>query len=333
MSIETLEQTFNVSSPARLKLSNIRGSVEILPGEAGVLTVTATKHSENGDPGRTKIYLGQAADGEVTVETRFQDAWWAFFSFSRPCQVDYQVHIPPMCEIDASCVSSSLAVRSLEGKYKLSTVSGGISLEDLTGEMKISSVSGEISGVKLAGALHLNTVSGEVRLVESSLTSTDLTTVSGEIRLQTELTNGPYRFHSVSGHVWLSVPVDTRCSLDLHSVSGSINVNLPVTRQKIAGGYSSFEVQGGGVRITANSVSGSLFVETVGNAADGSTQRTSTAGEYVWEAAPPQPPAPPSAPEPPEPSDPKLDRKTILDRIEDGEMSVEEGLKALEKMI
>jgi len=328
MSAETLEQTFNVGSPARLKLSNIRGSVEILPGEAGILSVTATKHSDNGDAGRTKVTMSQAEDGLVTVETRYQDAWWAFFSFSRPCKVDYQVHIPPNCEVDVSCVSSSLAVHSLEGKFKFSTVSGGINLESLTGETKISAVSGEISGTKLSGALHLNTVSGEVRLVESLLPSANLTTVSGEMRLQTSLTDGPYRFHSVSGSVWLSVPSDTHCSLDLQSVSGRVNVRLPVTRQKIGGGHSSFDVQGGGVHVVANSVSGNVYVETP----ESVSQPTSSTEEKAWQSVVPQPPQTPVAPVAPEPVEPVLDRKTILDRIENGEMSVEEGLKALEKM-
>ena len=83
----------------------------------------------------------------------------------------------------------------------------------------------------------MNTVSGEVRLSEAALPSADLTTVSGEMRLQTELTTGPYRFHSVSGAVWLSVPPETHCSLELQSISGRLHVNLPVTRQKTGGGH------------------------------------------------------------------------------------------------
>ena len=328
MSSDTLEQTFNVGSPARLKLSNICGSVEILPGEAGVLSVTAVKHSENGDSGRTKVQMSQAADGLVTVETRFQDAWWAFFSFSKPCKVDYKVHIPPTCEVDASCVSSSLDVRDLDGKFKLSTVSGELKIEDITGEMKVSAVSGDLSGTRLSGPLHLNTVSGEVRLVDSSLPTADLTTVSGEMRLQTALTDGPYRFHSVSGSIWLSVPANTRCSLDLQSVSGRVHVRLPITRQKTGGGHSSFDVQGGGVQVVANSVSGSLYVENPETA----TQPSAPVEEKAWQAVPPQPPLAPIPPEPPLPPEPLLDRATILDRIEKGEMSVEEGLKALGKL-
>lgn len=329
MSSETLEQTFNVESPARLKLSNVRGSVEIFPGASGTLLVTASKHSENGDASNTRIEMRQAEDGTVIVETRYQDAWWAFFNFSKPCKVDYRVQIPPDCEVDASCISSSLSVRDLNGKFKLSTVSGGINLVNLNGEIKVSAVSGEISGSKLRGALHLNTVSGEVRLVESALSPADLTTVSGEIRLQTALTDGPYRFHSVSGSVWLSVPADTRCSLELQSVSGRIYVRLPVTSQKTGGGHFSCEVQGGGVKVFANSVSGSLYVET----SESTTQAAFSTEREAESSTPPKPPTAPDTSGFGGRNDPVLDRETILDRIESGEMTVEEGLKALEKLL
>lgn len=335
MTAENLEQTYQVGSPARLKLSNVRGTVEIFPGDAGLVTVTAAKHADTGLAGRTKITMSQSEDGTVVVETKHQDAWWAFFTFSQPCRVDYQVRIPAECELDISCVSSTMAVRDLTGKFKFSTVSGAITLENLQGEMKVSSVSGEVSGVKLAGPLHLNTVSGEVRLKEASLPSADLTTVSGEMRLQTELTTGPYKFHSVSGAVWLSVPPDTRCSLELQSISGGLHVNLPVTRQKTGGGHSSIDVQGGGVKVTANSVSGGVFVETHGDSVSMPETRASASKGTFWQAQPPEPPLPPLPPKPPlpfEPAETVLDRQTILDRIEKGEMTVEEGLKALEKL-
>jgi hypothetical protein len=42
MSTETFEQTFQVVEPARLKLSNIRGSVVIQAGEPGTIHVHAS---------------------------------------------------------------------------------------------------------------------------------------------------------------------------------------------------------------------------------------------------------------------------------------------------
>ena len=44
MSQETIEQTFEVPTPAQLKLENVRGSVVIQPGEDDQIQVTAVKH-------------------------------------------------------------------------------------------------------------------------------------------------------------------------------------------------------------------------------------------------------------------------------------------------
>jgi DUF4097 and DUF4098 domain-containing protein YvlB len=313
MSQEMKEQSFQIDGLARLKIGNIRGSIEILPGEAGAVVVSAVKYTDSGDDRRTMIHMSQAEDGKVTVETRYQDIWWAFFSFSKPCKVDYRVQIPPSCEVDASGVSSSIAAQDLDGSFKFSTVSGEMKLSNLTGALKLSTVSGSIGGEKLSGKMDLNTVSGDVRFVEAALVSADMSTVSGDMRLQSPLTEGPYRFHSVSGNVWLSVPQETACSVDLHSVSGSVNANLPITRQKAGGGHSTLDVQGGGVRVSANSVSGDLFVEVP----DSQAERVSLSPDEMPKA--PKPPVGPSV----------VDRQTILDRIENGEMTVEEGLKAL----
>ena len=64
---------FNVSSPARLSVNNIRGSVEIHPGEEGVIQVTATKHTHTGNDHQTKIDISQETDGSVNASTRFPD--------------------------------------------------------------------------------------------------------------------------------------------------------------------------------------------------------------------------------------------------------------------
>ena len=60
---EIIEKLFTVSSPAQLDLSNIRGSVEVRPGEEGVIRVEATKDANSGDANRTEIDLSQKADG------------------------------------------------------------------------------------------------------------------------------------------------------------------------------------------------------------------------------------------------------------------------------
>ena len=86
----------------------------------------------------------------------------------------------------------------------------------------------------------------------------DATTVSGRMEYQTAFGAGPYRFNSVSGDVELSVPSETRCSAELHAVSGKLFTKLPATSIAKQNGNQTAEIQGGGVKVHLHSVSGNL---------------------------------------------------------------------------
>ena len=273
---ETIEKTFTVAAQARLDLSNIRGSVEVRPGEAGLIRVQASKDTNSGDASRTEIELSQAADGTVKVATHFPEAAWSWLFGSFPCRVDYVVQAPPECSLKINGVSSrtlaegftggfsfhsvsgEISLHNLTGPVKVDTVSGDVELQELTGELHLTTVSGKVAGKGIHGPIHLNTVSGRVALDESSLSSVDATTVSGRMEYQTAFGAGPYRFNSVSGDVELSVPPETHCSAELHAVSGKLFTKLPATSIAKQNGSQTAEIQGGGVRVHLHSVSGNL---------------------------------------------------------------------------
>ena len=273
---ETIEKTFTVASPAHLDLSNIRGSVEIRPGEDSVIHVTATKDPNTGDAQRTEIEFTQPTDGTVKVTTHFPDGAWSWLFGSFPCRVDYVVQAPPKCSLKINGVSSEIlaegfegefsfqsvsgeiTLRSLTGPVKVNTVSGEVELAELTGDLHLTTVSGKVSGKRINGPLHLNTVSGKVSLEESSLASVDATTVSGGMVYQTVFGAGPYHFNSVSGDVELLVPPETHCSAELHAISGKLFTKLPTTSILRQNGNQVVEVQGGGVKVYLHSVSGNL---------------------------------------------------------------------------
>lgn len=276
MSEETLEKVFQVSGSARLEVSNIRGSTEIHTGADGVISIKAVKHEDTGNAKSTEIELTQEADGTVKVKTRFPEIHWSWLTGSQPCKVDYVITAPRSCTLkvngvsndalvegfdgDASfsSVSGDMILRDLHGAVKIKTVSGDLELTNLTGELNINTVSGDIRGKTLSGHFHLDTVSGDADLGEANLPSVKATTVSGDLQFETALGEGPYKFDSVSGEVGLKVPAETRCSAELHTVSGSLQVKLPATSMSRHNGWQAVEVQGGGVKVSLHSVSGDL---------------------------------------------------------------------------
>lgn len=300
MTQETIEKAFPVTAPARLKLSNIRGSVQIEAGDDSQISISATKHLDSGDASRTEIVMAQAEDGKVTVETKFSEWWSAIFNFSKPCKVDYVVRVPHACAVEASVVSSTLSIQSIEGELKASTVSGDMTLKDIGGGLQISSVSGNVSGEGLTGKLNLSTVSGGVRLSGENLDLAKVTTVSGDIHIGTSRGEGPYSFQSVSGNVFLSINQEAGFTVKMHSVSGNLQTALPLSNRYRSGGTLNAEVGGGGIEITMNSVSGDLHLEAPG-------------------VSTPQPQSQPD----------QVSRREVLEQIARGEMSVEEGVEKL----
>lgn len=295
MSIETREFTFNVPSPAQLKLGNISGSVVIEPGEDGIIYVLAVKQPGRGDADQTKIECVQSEDGAVSISTRFSDPGWSFLFGTQVNDIDYVVKAPRQSRLHINGVSNSLNVIGFEGDFSFKTVSGDMTITSLTGPLKIDSVSGDITGELLSCPCVIKTVSGDVNLRDSKLDSANIKTVSGDVNLQTGLSAGPYKFNAVSGDLRLVVPADSSCNVDMHSVSGDFSTNLPVTQSNHSHGNHSARVGTGGVQVSLNSVSGDLMLECFGNS----------------------------------PQVPEKNSIDILSKIESGELSVEEALVQL----
>ncbi|MGE5222967.1 MAG: DUF4097 family beta strand repeat-containing protein [Omnitrophica WOR_2 bacterium] len=303
MSLETIERKFNVPSPARLSLGNIRGSIQVLPGAAGEISISAVKDTASGDSERTEIRIEQAQDGSVKVETRSAEGVLNLFRL-RPCKVEYTARVPQDCRLHLSGVSCTISVQELQGEFHINTVSGSVEARELFGPVKVNTVSGGFSADQIAGSLEFDAVSGGVTLLNSRLGSVKGKTVSGGIRIETPLAEGPYNFNSVSGELTLVVPDGTSCTAELTSLSGQIHTgNLPVTSRIKSNGKRLVEIRGGGPQVHLNSVSGGIHITTSGNISS--------------ESAPEPPAAEEQAPS---------HVQEILDQIERGEISVDEGI-------
>lgn len=316
MSEETIEKKFQVGTPARLVISNVRGSVTIQAGEVGIIAIKAVKHG-NSTSASDVIDISQESDGTVRVETRSNESFFGLLS--HPPRVDYSVSVPQGIHLEASCISSSLNVSSLAGSFKLKTISGEMEVNDLNGALKFNAVSGDITGSQLSGVLELGTVSGRVKLLQSNFPSAEASTVSGDLILQTPVSDGPYNFSSVSGSVRMLVPPDMHCNAELNSVSGNIRSSLPATSTRIGHGLKITQVGNGGASVRLKSVSGGLTFEVEGVPATN-----------VPSAAAPVNPPSPVPPEPPEaPTSAPLSTEEILEHIERGEMTVDEAIRLM----
>lgn len=248
----TIERTFSISAPARLHLTNIRGSVNVQAGPVDEINVTAVIMPESGSFEHTRVLIEQTADGEVRAETRCEDGF-SILKIHEPCKVDYTVRVPADCQLTLNGVSSRIEAAGMRGEIQVETVSGKIELSTCTGELRLQSVSGKIRGERLSGPLTLETVSGEAWLESCSFPSLQARTVSGDLHLETPLSNAVYRFHSVSGDVLLVVPEVYPHRVRLKSLSGKLVDEMQNQRLPAASASSDQ-----GADIVFDSVSGDL---------------------------------------------------------------------------
>jgi DUF4097 and DUF4098 domain-containing protein YvlB len=302
MMTEKMEKQFNIASQASLSVSNIRGSVVLRVGEQGIIQVTASRRSGSGDEERTGIEITQNTDGMVRVVTRYPEIAWNWLGGLHPCDVDYVITAPRTCSFTLNGVSSSVHAEGFEGDFTVNSVSGEIVLRGITGSLKIKTVSGDAEAETIKGSLILDTVSADVEIKESNLSSIAANSVSGDLRICTPLTQGPYTFNSVSGDVRLIFPPESRFTGELRSMSGDIRSAFPFTSGDRKFGSQTVRIKDGGVIITMHSVSGDLSFDSDGDISSHQPSETISTDE----------------------------RRSILERLDRGEMTVSEALEHLQ---
>lgn len=324
MAQDEIERQFTVSGPAALRVSNIRGRIDIRPGEEGLIQVTAVK-GPGGDADRTAIEMEQEADGSVRIKTTFQKRWGWFFDWRSPCPVTYTIRVPRACSVKVRGVSCDTDLEGLQGEFDVKTVSGALRLRGLTGRVRAAGVSGAVYGEGLGGPLDVETVSGDVEMRQSSFPTVVGKSVSGTLLLEVLPGPGPYRFRSVSGRVDLAVPAGRGCAVEMSSVSGRLHTDLPITRTWGQERQRGSDIQGGGPAVSFSTVSGDLRVRQIG-AAPEPTPAPVPPPEPAPVPPPPPPPPPPDIPAAPNP------RRAILDRIARGEITAAQGVEELKKL-
>jgi len=308
MSVETINKTFDCTENANLSLSNIRGKVNIQPGEDNIITIKAEKLLDSGNPDHTVIELFQEDNGKVTVQTRFDNSGSQFFRKFKPCKVNYDVRVPNNCFLKVRGVSNTASIDGISGDMDISTVSGDLQVRSLMGDLKIKTVSGDIQGEGISATARIEAVSGDIYLSKCNFPKLSGKTVSGDLILETPLGEGPYRFNSVSGEIKLEITPLAGASVTSSSLSGDIRTSLPATWSNRSRNHQKVEVYGGGIEIHHNSVSGDLFLTTA--------DENGASGELHL------------------PEDAQADQLSpteILESIERGEMSVDEAVGMIEK--
>lgn len=159
--------------------------------------------------------------------------------------VDFKIKVPSSVKnVDAVSISGSVRVSGLEAdvEQKLTSTSGSVKT-DSSGNLDISSVSGSLEFTSSGERITAKTTSGSIHGVLEKADN------SGRIDLG-----------SVSGRIVLEVPEDLNADVDLHSVSGSVSSDLPVSVTESKKKSLRGKIGSGGTSIDIGTVSGSIKI-------------------------------------------------------------------------
>ena len=263
--------------------------------KSGTVTLTSTEGDiiVNGISGN-QARIHATSDGN---NLRF-DASSTQLSLSMRSSTDsrFEVSVPYGVRVIAHSRSGDVSVTATRGEVEIRTQNGDIRVEDVanrldvntfsgdlvartvTGDVEIGTTSGDVTIDDLKGNADVQTVSGEIRLREVTAKSVRAHTTSGDVGFEGSIdSTGRYELSTNSGDVGLHIPRDASAQVTISTWNGSIDTQFPITlapgEHNVGVATSkryTFQLGGGGARITAETFSGDITIASNGR---GATER------------------------------------------------------------
>jgi hypothetical protein len=344
---EAQKAEFAFERMPRLRVRNISGETSVRVGEAGKITVTATKHVNASSEDRAKRLLQnleirmEKNGDELRIEPHLyeQERGWVDLFRGKRFRVDFEITVPQEVNIDAQTVSGDVSVIGVRGPLDVQAVSGEVTIEDAQGPLRLKSVSGDVEVKRYVGHIEGNTVSGDVGFDTVRVRSLQLHTVSGDIELKGVLEAArEHRIRTISGDVELSL-ADPDLLVDFRTASGDLECDIParVDRQS----RKEYTVGLGDARghVVVKTVSGDLTIRgtVIDVPGEPTTEEPSAArfdvgtgyeAETDSEAESFVPPTPPT--EPVIDSATREEIRGVLEKLARGELGVDDAAAALD---
>jgi DUF4097 and DUF4098 domain-containing protein YvlB len=178
-------------------------------------------------------------------------------------------------EIESTSVSGDVDVTDGVRSVSAESVSGSVHVAQVNGNLRTETVSGDLRAENVTGDVEASTVSGNIHLVGIQSKDIRTETVSGDITYTGTIEpSGRYSYESHSGTVRLNIPKGTGAQFSVETFSGDLSTDFPVTippnqNRRRREGHMDFTIGDGRAKITAQTFSGSIIVNT----GSGSTTR------------------------------------------------------------
>jgi hypothetical protein len=223
-------ETFQVSASSQLVINNAVGAITLRRGEAGIVSVAATRKASGVGATEQKV---QGQYQKMQVQYQQQDrmlrvstqiSWNLFELMFR--SIDLEITVPDHCDIVVRDGSGHLVVQGVRGNMQLQTGSGRMTINDVRGQIEAKTGSGRIAVSDVYGQIEIKTGSGrmEASQVDGCL---QLRTGSGQIIVQHSLLSAGSILKTGSGSISFDGSLVERGDYQFLTGSGFIGVRLP----------------------------------------------------------------------------------------------------------
>ncbi|AOS45532.1 hypothetical protein Verru16b_02613 [Lacunisphaera limnophila] len=221
---EKFTQTYPLDANGSIHLENVNGSVEIIAWDKNEVALEAEKTARDQE-GLDRMHLKiESSPRRLSIRTEHEKKWKFWETMN--AQVHYKLMVPAGATLD-----------------RIEVVNAGIRVTGVKGSVRLEAVNGSVEADGLSGPGHFETVNGTVRVSYAAMPT------GGGIALET-----------VNGTCKLMLPADAAFDLDTDTVNGRVTCDFPITLESSGKRELRGAVNGGGVRVTLDSVNGGLSV-------------------------------------------------------------------------
>ena len=273
------DRTLQVSGAVNLDVSTGSGDIVVKTGGSGQVVVHGTVHTNSWPFGSENAVHQvesnppiQQSGNSIRIGYNLPD------DVKRHVSINYEITVPADTSLEAHSGSGNIEVAGVRSEVQAQTGSGDMKLRDIGSRLRVQTGSGNIRAEDVSAPFSAQAGSGDIEATLTGSGDVDVHTGSGTIqvrgvkgglRARTGSGNietdgnvtGPWDLHSGSGNIRLAVGSATGFNLDLHTSSGSIHSDLPITVQGSMGAHElKGTVKGGGPEVAVSTGSGDVEI-------------------------------------------------------------------------
>jgi DUF4097 and DUF4098 domain-containing protein YvlB len=275
------DRTLQVSGAVNLDLTTGSGDVIIKTGGSNQVVIHGRVRSNNDWFGGNADSIVHSVESNPPIE---QNGSTIRIGYNLPedakrhVSISYEITVPADTTVQAGSGSGEIQVQGVRSPVKLHTGSGDIRVQDLGPQSHVDTGSGTIRAESVAAPFSAGTGSGEIQADLTGSGDVEVHTGSGGIRIRGVKgglrartgsgsinadgeVKGPWQLHSGSGSIRMALSSGGGFNLDVHTSSGSIHSDLPITIQGTIGRRElKGAVRGGGPEVEVSTGSGDVDI-------------------------------------------------------------------------